>query len=54
MRTPPHVIAYRVITVTIASAILLAVAFGLARQGPLGGLGPHIGFATTQSGGIAP
>jgi hypothetical protein len=54
MRTPPHVIAYRVITVTLATMILVAVGFGLAGRGPLGALGTHIRAMSTQSTGAAP
>jgi len=39
MRAPPHVIAFRVITVTITVLILLTVGLGLASRGPLGSLG---------------
>jgi hypothetical protein len=38
MRTPPHVVAYRSVTVAVAALILLAVALGLAGDGPLASL----------------
>lgn len=39
MRALPHVIAFRVVTVTITVLILLTTGLGLASRGPLGGLG---------------
>jgi len=54
MSTPPHVIAYRVITVTLATLILVVVGFGLAGRGPLGALGTHLRTPSTQSTGVAP
>jgi hypothetical protein len=39
MKTPVHVVVFRAIAVTITVLILLAVGFGLASRGPLGGLG---------------
>jgi hypothetical protein len=39
MRALPHIIAFRVITVTITVLILLTAGLGLASRGPLGGLG---------------
>jgi hypothetical protein len=38
MRTPPHVVAFRITTVTIALLILLGVGLGLAGLGPASGL----------------
>ena len=35
MKTPPHVVAYRSVTVTIALLILLGFGFGVASHGPL-------------------
>ena len=35
MRTPPHVIAYRSVTVVITLMILLSAGLGLAGYGPL-------------------
>ncbi len=54
MSTPPHVIAYRVVAVTLATVILVVVGFGLAGRGPLGALGTHLRAASTQSTGVAP
>jgi hypothetical protein len=54
MPTPPHVIAYRVVTVALATVILAAVGFGLAGRGPLGVLGADLHAASTQSTGMAP
>ena len=54
MTTPPHVIAYRVITVALATMILVVVGFGLAGRGLLGALGPHLRSVSTQSTGAAP
>jgi len=54
MTTPPHVIAYRVITVALATVILVVVGFGLAGRGPLGALGTHFRSASSQSTGAAP
>lgn len=54
MRTPPHVVAYRVISVTLATMILVVVGFGLAGRGPLGVLGTHLRAASTQSTGVTP
>jgi hypothetical protein len=42
MKTPPQVIIYRLITVTVAAAVLLMLGFGLADRGPLGSLGQHV------------
>jgi hypothetical protein len=42
MTTPLHVIAYRVITVALATMILVVVGFGLVGRGPLGALGAHL------------
>jgi hypothetical protein len=39
MKTPPHVIIYRLVTVTITALILLTVGLGVASRGPLGSLG---------------
>lgn len=39
MKTPPNVVIYRIVTVAITGVILLAIGFGLASHGPLGGLG---------------
>jgi hypothetical protein len=39
MRALPHVIAFRVVTVTITVLIMLTVGLGLASRGPLGSLG---------------
>jgi hypothetical protein len=38
MRTPPHVVAYRSVTATIAVFLLLSFGFGLAGYGPLSSL----------------
>ncbi len=54
MTTPPHVIAYRVVTVALATVILVAAGFGLAGRGPLGALGTHLRAASSQSTGGAP
>ncbi|MGH3156768.1 MAG: hypothetical protein ACRDNF_09370 [Streptosporangiaceae bacterium] len=35
LRTPPHVVAYRAVTVAITVLLLLLVGFGLAGHGPL-------------------
>jgi len=35
MRTPPHVVAYRLVTSALAVLILMSVALGLAGYGPL-------------------
>ena len=45
MTSLPHVIAFRVVTVTITVLILLTVGFGLAGHGPLGSLGVRTGQA---------
>lgn len=45
MKTPPHVVAFRLVTVTIAVLILLAIGLGLAGWGPFGSLGAR----TSQS-----
>jgi hypothetical protein len=39
MKTPPHVIIYRLVTVAITVLILTAIGFGVASRGPLGSLG---------------
>lgn len=39
MRTPPQIVIFRVVTVTITALILLTVGLGLAGWGPLGALG---------------
>jgi hypothetical protein len=39
MKTPPHVIVYRLVTATITVLILLTIGFGVASRGPLGSLG---------------
>jgi hypothetical protein len=39
MKSLPHVIVFRVVTVTITVLILLTAGFGLASHGPLGSLG---------------
>lgn len=39
MKTPPHVVLYRLAAVTITALILLTVGLGAAGRGPLGGLG---------------
>lgn len=39
MRALPHVIAFRVVTMTITVLIMLTVGLGLASRGPLGSLG---------------
>jgi hypothetical protein len=39
MKTPPHVVICRLVTVTITVLILLAIGFGVAGRGPFGGLG---------------
>lgn len=54
MTTPPHVIAYRVVTVALATVILVVAGFGIAGRGPLGALGTHLRAASTQSTGTAP
>ena len=41
MRALPHVIAFRVVTMTITVLIMLTVGLGLASRGPLGSLGAH-------------
>lgn len=38
MRTPPHVVAFRTVTVAITLLILLGVGLGLAGLGPVSGL----------------
>jgi hypothetical protein len=38
MKTPPHIIAYRSVTATIALLILLAFGFGVAGYGPFAAL----------------
>lgn len=35
MRTPPHVVAYRSVTVALAVLILLSIGLGFAGYGPL-------------------
>jgi hypothetical protein len=56
MRTPPHVVAFRVVTVTIALLVLLGVGLGLAGLGPASGLrglvirGVNSGQAATTTG----
>ena len=37
-QTPPHVVAYRSVTATIATLLLLALGFGLAGYGPFAAL----------------
>jgi len=54
MTTPPHVIAYRVVTVALATVILVVAGFGLAGRGPLGALATHLHTVSTQSTGTAP
>jgi hypothetical protein len=39
MKTPPHIVIYRVVIVTITVLIMLAAGLGVASHGPLGGLG---------------
>jgi hypothetical protein len=39
MKTPPHVVICRLVTVSITVLILLAIGFGVASRGPLGALG---------------
>ena len=39
MKTPPHVIIYRLVTVIITVLILLTIGLGVASRGPLGALG---------------
>jgi hypothetical protein len=34
LRTPPHFVAYRLVTATIATLLLLSFGFGLAGYGP--------------------
>jgi hypothetical protein len=46
MKTPPQVIIYRLVTATITTLILLAIASGVASRGPLGDLGAR----TSQAG----
>lgn len=41
MKTPPHVVIYRIVIVTITALILLTVGFGVTGRGPLAGLGDH-------------
>lgn len=38
MRTPPHFVAYRSVTMAVTAVILLLLAAGLAGYGPLSGL----------------
>jgi hypothetical protein len=38
MRTPPHVVAYRLVTSALAVLILVWVGVGMAGHGPLGAL----------------
>jgi hypothetical protein len=54
MTPPPHVITYRVITVALATVILVAAGFGLAGRGPLDALGTQLRAASTQTTGTAP
>jgi hypothetical protein len=42
LRTPPHVVAYRVVVATITLLLLLSIGFGLAGHGPFSSLN---GFA---------
>jgi hypothetical protein len=39
MKTPRHVVIFRLVTVAITAAILITVGFGVVGRGPLGGLG---------------
>jgi hypothetical protein len=39
MKTPPHVVIFRVVTTAVTVLILVAVGFGAAGRGPLGSLG---------------
>jgi hypothetical protein len=42
MKTPPHVVTYRVITIVITLTIILVIGLGMAGLGPLGDvLGGH-------------
>jgi hypothetical protein len=45
MKTPPQVIIFRLVTVTVTAAILAAIGFGVAGWGPLGGLDARAGQA---------
>jgi hypothetical protein len=54
MPTPPHVTAYRIVTVALATVVLAAAGFGLAGRGPLGALGTHLHVTSTQPAGTAP
>lgn len=38
MTTPPHMVAYRAVTVILTLAILAGIGLGLAGLGPLSGL----------------
>ena len=38
LRTPPHVVAYRLVTATIAMLLLLSFGLGLAGYGPFSAL----------------
>jgi hypothetical protein len=39
MKTPRHVIIFRLVTAAITATILITAGFGAAARGPLGGLG---------------
>lgn len=47
MRTPPHVVVFRVVTVAITLLVLLGLGLGLAGQGPFAGLAAQATQAAT-------